>query len=69
MKTYAPGSTSGAERHSRSDVAVQRFLTGGHRHQAAFVHRFGRVDDQVQHDLPNLRRVGVNQRQRARDSL
>ena len=55
-----------AKRHLRQRGPIERFAAGRHRDHAMVVHRFRGVDNQVQHHLANLRRVGLDQRQRAR---
>jgi hypothetical protein len=55
-----------AKRHLFEHRAVDRFLACLDRDHAGVVDRLGGVDDQVQHDLAQLRRIGFDERQRPR---
>ncbi len=62
----APSGNVRAERHLLQHRLVEQLFAGLHRHDAVVIHRFGGVDDQVQYDLPDMRRIGLDERQRSR---
>jgi hypothetical protein len=59
------GCRVGAECEFAESLCVEVLDTASHGDDAAIVHRFGSVDDQIQDDLTNLRWVDSHQRHRA----
>jgi len=62
----APGRDVVTERHLLQRRLIERLFAGLDGDNARVLNRLGGIDDQVHHDLSNLRGVGLHQRQRAR---